>query len=362
MTHAAEAIELQDAPRVSDAATRPYRPSWLDVLFDAITRLPGPTWLAYAVLTFMSVIFSSSGLWASGILPWGDVDPTQAFWGILTAGVFAATHYLRHVAGSAFDDFVPALGDGVADLARARYELTVMPARAVLALTAFSFVITPLYYVVDPVASQVGGLTGIGLLLRAISESLTSAVVLALLFQAIRQARRVNALHAAARNVDPFRPVPLYAFSRLTAQTATVLVLFNAVGIALNPAALASEASIALYAPWLVVFFAGAVAFFIVPLRGMHRRLEAVKDGLESAAGERLRGLLGELNTAIDARDTAQVDALDKTITALRHEREILKTLPTWPWSTGTIRGFASALFLPIVLFLIQRFLSQFLT
>jgi hypothetical protein len=49
-------------------------------------------------------------------------------------------------------------------------------------------------------------------------------------------------------------------------------------------------------------------------------------------------------------------------VAAIRREREILHGLPTWPGSTGTIRGFASALFLPLVLFLIQRLLSQFLT
>lgn len=344
-----------------DAVDRPYRPSWLDTLFDAIARLPGPTWAAYLVLAIPSVLFSSTALWLSGVRAWWDVEPTQAFWGLLTIGMFAATHYLRYVAGSAFDAFRPALGRGVVDPERSRYEFTVMPARPVLALTAFSFALTPLYYVIDPVASQIGELTGLGLVVRAVSESLTTAVVLALAYQALRQGRRVNQLHAIAEHVDPFRPMPLYAFSRLTAQTATVLILFNGIGIVLNPASLSSEASIALYVPWLVVFGVVAVGIFLVPLRGMHGRLEAVKDGLESAAGERLRALLGELNDAIDARDTKAVEALDRTVGALRHEKEVLRTLPTWPWSTGTIRGFASALFLPVVLFLIQRLLSQLL-
>ena len=69
-----------------------------------------------------------------------------------------------------------------------------------------------------------------------------------------------------------------------------------------------------------------------------------------------MRALLGELDEAIDARATDQVDALDRTISALRHQREIIGKLPTWPWSAGTIRGFGSALLLPMILFLIQRY------
>ncbi len=103
------------------------------------------------------------------------------------------------------------------------------------------------------------------------------------------------------------------------------------------------------------------MAVFVIPLVGMHGRLDALKEGAEGAADGRMRDLIGELNEAIDARATERVEALDKTISALRHEREVLAKLPTWPWSGGTIRGFASALFLPMALFLIQRFLSQFL-
>jgi hypothetical protein len=42
-------------------------------------------------------------------------------------------------------------------------------------------------------------------------------------------------------------------------------------------------------------------------------------------------------------------------------EREILGKLPTWPWSAGTIRGFGSALLLPITVFLLQRILLEVL-
>ncbi len=336
----------------------PYRRSWIDVFFAWITGLPGPTWLAYVVLVIPSVLLANAQLWLSDMRPWGALEPIQVFWGIWGVMLIAATHYLRNVAADAFDRFRVALGNGVADPERARYELTTMPAVPVLAITVIAFVITPLYYVADPVASQVVGLSGAGLVARTLSEGLTTVFFLAIAFQAIRQLRAVVRLHATADAVDPFRPAPLHAFSRLTAQVGIVLVVFISVGILAVPGQLMTAGSWALWAPWLFGVPIVAAVVFVVPLLGMHRRLEAEKERLESAADGRMRGLLAELNEAIDARATDGVTALDATISALRHEREILAKLPTWPWSTVTVRGFGSALLLPIALFLIQRFLG----
>ena len=79
----------------------------------------------------------------------------------------------------------------------------------------------------------------------------------------------------------------------------------------------------------------------------------AVPSALLASSAQWLSGLRA------DCRATDRVDALDRTISALRHERELLAKLPTWPWSAGTIRGFGSALLLPIAVFLVQRFLTQ---
>jgi hypothetical protein len=363
----ASEVALISGPAGGVAATRvdparPYAPSWLDRLFDWLVSLPGPTWLAYLVLLPVSIILANSALWLSGLLPLGEIDSTQVLWGIASVALLAAAHHLRAVAASAFDSFRPALGEATVDVDRATYELTVIPARPVLALTAFAFAVTPLYWLADPEASDVVGLTGLGFVPRLISEGGTSAIVLAILYQAIRQMRRVNQLHAEAREINLFRPAPLYAFARLTARAGIVVVAFNTagLGIALSSVSL-TETAVRTFAPWLIAFLVGAIVIFVVPLLGMRRRLVAEKGRLEDAAGDRLRALLGELNVAIDARDTARVEGLDRTISALRRETEVLARLPTWPWSLGTIRGFASALVVPVLLFLVQRYLSQLL-
>lgn len=343
------------------AATAPYPRSWIDAFFAWMTALPGPTWLAYAMLVVPSVLVANAALWLSGLRPWGVLEPVQVFWGTWGVLLVAATHHLRNVAGDAFDRFRVALGDGVDDAERARYELTVTPATPVLVLTVVALVLTPLYYLAAPEASQVVGLTPIGLVPRTASEGITTIFFLAITLQAVRQLRAVGRLHAVATGVDVFRPAPLHAFSRLTAQTGIVLTVFISVGILASPDALGAEGALLLWLPWLVGIPLFAAIVFVVPLLGMHRRLEDEKERFEAAADGRMRALLGELNEAIDARAADRVAALDATISALRHEREILARLPTWPWSTVTIRGFGSALLLPIALFLIQRYLGAIL-
>jgi hypothetical protein len=91
----------------------------------------------------------------------------------------------------------------------------------------------------------------------------------------------------------------------------------------------------------------------------MHGRLVAEKDRLHAEGEARLKLLLGQLNGDIDTGDLGRSDALNKTIASMLQQREVLAKLPTWPWSTSTLRGFMTAILLPIVLFLIQRFLSQ---
>ena len=52
-------------------------------------------------------------------------------------------------------------------------------------------------------------------------------------------------------------------------------------------------------------------------------------------------------------------DQLDKTLSAVLAERDVIAHLSTWPWSATTFRGFASALLLPIAIFLITRFIDR---
>jgi hypothetical protein len=343
---------------------RPYPPGWLDRLIARIAALPVPRWIAYTVLLVASVVLSCSQAWASGSLPFGEVRADLVYWGVFLVALIWVVDHLDRVAGQSFDAFRPALEISDGDAAELRYRLLVMPARLTWGITIFGVVLTPLYYVIDPVGSLIVGLTPLGLALRAISESFSSVVLLLILVQLLRQMRTVTSIIASAPRVDLFKPGPLYAFSKLTSRTAIAVVVL--IGTSTYVASWASpqtsEASILLlWAPWTVGIPALALAAFILPLRGMHDRLVAEKARLQGDVEARLQRLLGDVNRDVDAGDLGRADAFNKTLATMLQQREVVAKLPTWPWSPGTFRALLTAVALPLALFLVQRLLSQVL-
>jgi hypothetical protein len=91
----------------------------------------------------------------------------------------------------------------------------------------------------------------------------------------------------------------------------------------------------------------------------MHRRIAAETDRLEAETGERIRATIADLHRHVDQHKLDNADALNKTLSSLALERQLLERMPTWPWQTDTFRGFLTALVLPIVLWLITRVLER---
>ena len=110
---------------------------------------------------------------------------------------------------------------------------------------------------------------------------------------------------------------------------------------------------------WLIV--AMGAAAFVVPLRGMQARISQEKDRLLQAANERLEKTIARLHESVDTGDLTPADQLQKTLASLVQEREILGRLRTWPWDPSTLRAFASAIALPIGLWLVTRLLERVL-
>ncbi len=337
----------------------PYAPSWLNRLIGWIESLPGPTWAAYAGLAVVSIVLSNTQGWASGFEPGGLITPDLTFWGIFLVSLVWVVAYLNRVAGSAFDAFRPALDMPEAALEALRYRLVVLPSGPAWLVTIAGFVLTPLYYVADPVGAGVVGYSPAQFVVRGATEGFSSAVLLLIVLQLGRQLRTVDAIVASATRIDLFQPGPVYAFSRLTSRTAIALmVLIGAATVVASPTALSST-SLPLWAPWIVGIPLFAVAAFVLPLRGMHERLVAEKDRLQADTEIRLKGILTRINRRVDTDDLSEADAFNKTLATVLQERDVIARLPTWPWSPATLRAIATAVALPLLLFIAQRVLSQ---
>jgi hypothetical protein len=158
--------------------------------------------------------------------------------------------------------------------------------------------------------------------------------------------------------VNLFRPAPLYAFSQLTVRTAIAFVVILSSTVLVTSSRLQSY-PVVIVAPFLVGGITVAVAAFVVPLQGMHRRISAEKKDLEWQAGQRLQAAMAEVHRAVDARDLSEADGLNKLLASLIAEREMLARLPTWPWQPGTVGAFVTAILLPIALFVVTHELQR---
>jgi len=357
---AVESIPIQAPPATTRALRPPYAASWLDRLLDWIEALPGPAPIAYLALGTAVLIVMYVQPWAMGAaLPFTPVE--RLYWGGLIGVQLAAAGYVRRVAGAAFDAFRPALPLPEPELAVLRHRLVVIPAGPALVAAVIGLALAAASLMINPAATTSAPLTGTLLAGAFVLQGWLSAVMLVLLLQLIRQIREIRALLARAVVVDVFRPGPLHAFARVTSVTGALLVLFVASSFLVIPLPAEPGTQLVAWLPYLVVPPIIAVGAFVLPLYGMHGRLVDEKERLQGEAEARLQGLFAELNRGIDAGDLSRADAVNKTLLSLLQQRDVLAKLPTWPWSAGTLRGFVTAILLPVFVFLLQMLVGRVL-
>lgn len=110
---------------------------------------------------------------------------------------------------------------------------------------------------------------------------------------------------------------------------------------------------------WYAMAVLIAALAFVLPLRGMHDRLVTEKRRLQGEVGRRLTSTVKAIHAAVDAEDGGAIEARNRALSTLIAERELVNRIPTWPWSTGALTGFLSAVLLPIGLWLVTRALER---
>ncbi len=338
------------------AETRPpFAPSWINRLHGAIDRLPGPAWLAYTVATSLLVLLA---IWSDQLVdPSPLPGPTPAAYSaVIALFPLAFIQYLDGVARKGLRNFRPALSLTDPEVERLSYQLTTMPrgAARVVSLLGVGFTIVGLLVSPEEMLGPAG--TPIVLSIVGFGGAVFGNMCFALLFyHTIRQLRLVSLIHSQATTVNLFQPQPLYAFSTLTLRTALALVLLSYYIVAVSSGASMGPATVGL----LGINLSLSVALFTLPLYGMHTRLREEKNRMLSAVSGRIDGVFSSLHRALEEPVAGQIDTLNKGLTSLMVERELIVKSPTWPWSPGTVRAFASSALLPIALWLITRGLES---
>ena len=338
--------------------TRPYAPSFLDRLMDFVERLPRPYWLTYLVLFLLQSSIVHILAWIDGWLPVYTFSQLLLLFPVWLWGLLAMMTYLKSVSLGALSSFSPLLEVEEETLKRLRYEFTNMPARSVVLSGAIwsviYLVLTYLTFETFYVAYGLGTLLSVVVMVEGL---ISFAIGSAIYYYSLWQLRLVNRTVKMVKQFSLYRLDPVYAFSRVTSLIGVSWMVMLSLTLVLFPIQLAN-------APVLAILFLQVVlaaAAFVLPLWFVNRRLVSEKLRLLAELNRRFESTSERLHSCLDENKMGEVSQLNSAITGLKQERDVLTSIPTWPWRPGTLTGFLSAIVLPIVLFLVQLVIRNLL-
>jgi hypothetical protein len=154
-----------------------------------------------------------------------------------------------------------------------------------------------------------------------------------------------------------FQLEPVYSFSRVTSRTGISWMILLILTLFCYPIQLTNAAVWAV----LVLQIVLALAAFVLPQRFVNYHLVAEKRRLLIELNLRIKQTLERLHRCIDENEMVEVVQLNSALTGLNTEHEVLNRIPTWPWPPGTLTSFLSAILLPLILFLVQLAIKNWL-
>jgi hypothetical protein len=323
-----------------------------------LERRPGPPWLTYLALGGIGLVAGNAIWWLEGNP--GTLDLYWSVFGIFPVIELALIRHLDRVASDALDTFRPLLDRSEAGFIELQRRFTTLPAGPTAIFTLLWIGTGFVGDLQDPAAHRLVGVEQLSAILILTIEFAISGLLGVFALKATRHFLDVARIHREAPRIDLFDPAPLYAFSRLTSQTALGILFLLAVFVpSLAPTYFAAEAAAAStrlsFITLIIGMVVSATAMFVLPLYGMHRRIALEKEHLQKASGARLTAVLAELDHDVRKVELARADALNKLLASVLAERDVLARLPTWPWQAATLRGFVSALILPVLVYVLAR-------
>jgi hypothetical protein len=334
-----------------------YPPSWVDRLVEWIDSLRGPYWLFYALATIIMAVIINAMLWMGGGLPAGEVDIVNSSYAVFVFYYLGLYHYLTHVASRALRVYRPLLDVDDTAVQRLDHELTRLPRWIGRLGVPVGFVLAGLSVIGDP---TYGGDVQPTFLLYAGDILITGflmATFLAVIIRTIRQLVMVNRLQKRATNINLLRLAPAHAFSALTARTGIGIIIASVGAYIMELMSNGYVNDVISY----VFLSLLALAAFVLPVIGIKNRIDEEKERALGEVTDLLQATNERLHEMVRNSEDKGLKRVEKATAALIRERELLKKVPTWPWDTATIRGFSSALLLPIFLWIVTRLLERVL-
>ena len=340
-------------------AIQPYPPSFLDRFMRFIQRLPIPYGLTYFLLFVVESALNHILSWRDGWLPAFTFSPILLLFPLWQWGTLAIMTYLNATSEAALSSFRPLLDVDDETFKKLKYEFTAMPTRGVI-LSGVMWVIVYFFlnYLTYNAFFVHYGLGNFMQLFTFIEGLIGYCTGSAIYYHSLRQLRLVNRTVKTVKRFNLFHLDPVYAFSRLTSRTGISWMVLLALTLLTFPLQLAKGLTLVILALQILL----AVAAFTLPLRFVNYHLVSEKRRLHAEIDRRIELTAERLHRSVDADETGEASEFSNTLLGLNTERDIVAGIPTWPWRSGTLTGFISAIVLPIVLLLIQLGIEKWLS
>jgi hypothetical protein len=265
--------------------------------------------------------------------------------------------YLDRVAARSFDSCQVLLTVPDAERELLRRRVTSLPSRGAVTVGVGGMLVAVLLITISPESTRT-----LKLATSPPAQIFDGLVFLAtwfafgmLIYHTVHQLHLVSRIYSAGVKVDLFHLGPFHAFSRLTAQTAAGITVLNYAWFATDPGVATRPVSLIV----MLLFVIIAMLVFALPLWSAHQLLVAEKRRLQGEATLRVEKAAQALHSRIDSDALGDAPNLSGAMTGLEIEQRMLAAPPTWPWASELLRTLASAVMLPVLLWLLERVLEH---
>lgn len=340
---------------IRQIAPRPYPPSWMDRLYDWVEQLPFPFGLFYVGLGLLFFAAETLVKWWDGSYPVGTLNLFHFINSSNFAVGLGLVHYLRRSARATFTHFRPFLPMNDRDSEIECYKLTTARSHWALLASLLGVLWALLQHQMAPAKET-------SLMFTSPPASVIDMTILlvfwwtlgGLIYWLLHYLRASGQMHRKC-SADLMRPQALYVFSRLNLRIAIGVTFINYAWLYLAPQQSLQYSD---YISCLVVELV-VLAAFILPAWGIHVVLLKEKRRLNDEVHSRIERLVTQLYVEIDMGSYQQIDGIFKGLLALQTEHALLERRSTWPWPVETPRLLATAIFVPILLWITQRILER---
>lgn len=366
-TEAIEAIEvLEGIPAIGTVeappVAAPYAPGWVDALQARVSRLPWSVWVTCTGVWAALLAVEYTGQVLAGTAndaPWPFIMLAFA----LAPYSFAFMDFLDRTAAAALDR----LGEPPSASSwpgGALYHLTTKPVfgTAVATAAGLTFGLVQRYGVTAPYLERLGfARSGWLHYYELVAVPMTAwSLIGVLIYHVLRQVGIVRRIYRELEDIDVFSVRRFQAFSAYSALMALGVLAVVYLWLAVYPDVNVSSVERLNVAAIVLLSGLGFVVF-LLPLWGAHLRLAAAREQRIVYVTRLLDSVLGQVHTSVEAGRNPEPGSgsAHETIKTLTAELQLVERASTWPWEASLFRGFATAVLLPLALYVAQQVLGR---